>query len=253
VLAFSTLKRLTALMLLLSVAFLAHAQSRNNPSIPPETMDFSGVRYNLTGQQSQADAYGAWYYQPELQEKDQSRHQELILSWRAHEYISDTKTGKECPQLAGYLAYPRTDIAENVVYNACEEILSLQGDGAKNFYVKVNVDEGGEIIIISLVMGNEVGRGEFAKLSISRYMPVVIPNVDWNENSVFLYAYAITSYDYDDEMKALFQEMIDQKDDPRMLRGVLEGAPVTQPLLELPVPQFIIDRANYYAPYSRKN
>jgi len=220
-------------ILILTLLFsAAYAQPNKSTSTSPlPSITFSNLTYDLSIQQP-----NRWHYRPELQGQQQSHYPELVLQWESDEYIFDTVDKKYCPQLADYtysgVSYKKTAITDFVVYLACHEIAGLKSDDESVFDFSTN-EHTGEVITTSIISGGDVEAGEFAQLNITRYIPVAIPNHD--VESVLQYVYRLTIYDYADDAKTVLLQMLDK-----------QGSQLTQSLLGMPIPQFILDKAKRY-------
>jgi len=240
-LAYSGFKRLTALMLVISLLSFSsvYAQSSRSPSAPPRTIDFSGITYDLAIEKSKESFnFGKWHYHPKLLETQQSHLPELILTWRSDEWISDTFDEDTCPPISeifhkNWGENKKPPFLHVVAYQACDEIYMLRDESPG--VIKTHEDERtGEILIASIITGKDEKPGDFVKLTLSRYIPVPVDHYDGIDSALH-YSYVITAYGPPQEQAVVLLEKLNQ-----------EGEQWLNALLEAPVPQFILDRAKYY-------
>jgi len=240
-LAYSGLKRLSTLMLITTLLSFssAYAQSSRQSSAPPRTIDFAGVTYDLAIEESKEDFnFGKWHYRPALQGSRQSHLPELILTWESDEWITDAFDEDTCPPISEtYYKYWKENkkypFLHVVLYKACDEIYNLKDESPG--LIQVHEDEGkGEILIASIIAGKDEKLGDFVKLALSRYIPVPTNHPN-NIDGVLRYAYTITAYGPAQEQAVILLEKLNQ-----------EGEQWLNALLEAPVPQFILDKAQYY-------
>jgi len=231
---FKYLLALTA-ALLLSLAPAAYAQT---PAPPPSSINFAGMTYNLVISEPVISepfdsTWSMWRYTTQGQGPQQSHAQELLLTWKSNEFISDAFDAKSCPQLKDEPIFSSLfkDPSWFVTYTACGEIFNLEDE--EPGVIHVHTDQR-EILLTSIITGGDVERGEFVKLTISRYIPVPIPHHD-KINGLLHYAYTITAYGPPQEQAVVLLERLNQ-----------EGEQWLNAMLKAPVPQFILDRARYY-------